>query len=48
VVAITIVVVNFGSVAHAEALLGTYLFAAAVFLSMLAGFCVNLETSKHP
>ena len=47
VVAITIVVVNFGSVAHAEALPGTYLFAAAVFLSMLAGFFVNLEPDNH-
>jgi paraquat-inducible protein A len=47
VVAITIVVVNFGSVAHAQALPGTYLFAAAVFLSMLAGFFVNLEPGNH-
>jgi len=48
VVAITIVVVNFGSMAKAEALSGTYLFAAAVFLSMLAGFCVTFPSPGTP
>jgi len=43
VVAIIIVVVKFQDVAEARALPGTYLFALAVFLSIAAGFCVNLE-----
>lgn len=45
VVAIIIVVVKFQDLAEARALGGTYLFALAVFLSMAAGFCVNLESS---
>ena len=49
VVAIIIVVVKFQDLAEARALSGTYLFALAVFLSMAAGFCVNLESprAKH-
>jgi paraquat-inducible protein A len=43
VVAIIIVVVKFQDLAEARALPGTYLFALAVFLSIAAGFCVNLD-----
>jgi len=43
VVAIIIVVVKFQDLAEARALPGTYLFAFSVFLSMAAGFCVNLK-----
>jgi paraquat-inducible protein A len=48
VVAIIIVVVKFQDLAEARALSGTYLFALAVFLSMAAGFCVNLESPSSP
>jgi len=44
VVAIIIVVVRFQDLAEARALPGTYLFAVAVFLSIAAGFCVNLNS----
>jgi len=49
VVAIIIVVVRFQDLAEARALLGTYFFALAVFLSIAAGFCVNLNSpdSQH-
>ncbi|HEV8606992.1 MAG TPA: paraquat-inducible protein A [Tepidisphaeraceae bacterium] len=43
VVAIIIVVVKFQDLAEARALPGTYLFTLAVFLSIAAGFCVNLD-----
>jgi paraquat-inducible protein A len=46
VVAIIIVVVKFQDLAEARALPGTYLFALAVFLSIAAGFCVNLDSTK--
>ncbi len=46
VVAIIIVVVKFQDLAEARALPGTYLFALAVFLSIAAGFCVNLESPQ--
>src|SRR5437016_11098407 len=45
VVAIIIVVVRFQDLAEARALPGTYFFALAVFLSIAAGFCVNLTPS---
>jgi paraquat-inducible protein A len=48
VVAIIIVVVKFQDVAEARALSGTYLFALSVFLSMAAGFCVNLDSTPSP
>jgi paraquat-inducible protein A len=43
VVAIIIVVVRFQGLAEAKAMPGTIMFAVAVFLSIAAGFCVNLE-----
>ncbi len=43
VVAIIIVVVRFQGLAEAKAMSGTIMFAIAVFLSIAAGFCVNLE-----
>lgn len=43
VVAVIIVVVKFQGIAEARALPGTTCFAIAVFLSILAGLCVNLE-----
>jgi paraquat-inducible protein A len=46
VVAIIIVVVKFQDIAEARALAGTYLFAFSVFLSMAAGFCVNLDSPR--
>ena len=48
VVAIIIVVVRFQDLAEARALPGTYLFALAVFLSIAAGFCVNLDATPSP
>jgi paraquat-inducible protein A len=48
VVAIIIVVVKFQDIAEARALPGTYLFAVAVFLSIAAGFCVNLDSPQSP
>ena len=46
VVAIIIVVVKFEALAEARALPGTTCFAAAVFLSILAGLCVNLDVQS--
>src|SRR5438132_1492654 len=43
VVAIIIVVVRFQGLAEAKALPGTAFFALAVFLSIAAGFSVNLQ-----
>jgi paraquat-inducible protein A len=43
VIAILVVVVKFDGLAEARALPGTYCFAAAVFLSIGAGLCVNLD-----
>jgi paraquat-inducible protein A len=47
VVAIIIVVVRFQGLAEAKALPGTAFFALAVFLSIAAGFSVNLKP-EHP
>lgn len=43
VVAIVIVLVKFKGLAEAHALPGTTLFCVAIFLSILAGFAVNLD-----
>lgn len=43
VVAIVIVLVKFKGLVEAHALPGTTLFCVAIFLSILAGFAVNLE-----
>jgi paraquat-inducible protein A len=43
VVAIVIVVVKFRGIAEAKALYGTTIFCIAIFLSILAGFAVNLD-----
>jgi paraquat-inducible protein A len=44
VVAVMIIVVKFRGVAEVRAKPGTILFCIAVFLSILAGFCVNLRS----
>ena len=46
VVAIMIVVIKFDGLAEATARAGTYFFAAAVLLSILAGLCVKLDEGK--
>jgi paraquat-inducible protein A len=43
VVAIMIVLVKFQGVAEVRALPGTILFCVAIFLSIAAGFCVDLD-----
>lgn len=43
VIAIMIVVIRFDGLVEARARAGTYLFAAAVFLSIAAGLTVNLK-----
>jgi paraquat-inducible protein A len=44
VVAVMIIVVKFRGVAEVRAQSGTLLFCVAIFLSILAGFCVNLRS----
>jgi paraquat-inducible protein A len=44
VVAVMIIVVKFRGVAEVRAQSGTILFCVAIFLSILAGFCVNLRS----
>ncbi len=44
VVAVMIIVVKFNGVAEVRAQPGTILFCVAIFLSILAGFCVNLRS----
>jgi paraquat-inducible protein A len=44
VVAVMIIVVKFRGVAEVRAQPGTILFCVAIFLSILAGFCVNLRS----
>lgn len=46
VVAVMIVLVKFGDFAQVRAELGTILFCVAVFLSMAAGFCVDLKMTQ--
>jgi uncharacterized paraquat-inducible protein A len=48
VVAVSIVVIRFGSLAEVRALPGTVVFCVAVLLSILAGHAVNLETEDEP
>jgi paraquat-inducible protein A len=48
VVAIMIVVIKFDGLVEVKALPGTILFAIAVFLSIIAGFCVNLTSARTP
>jgi paraquat-inducible protein A len=47
VVAIIIVVVKFEGLAEARARAGTWFFAGAVFLSILAGICVRLDEGRR-
>jgi paraquat-inducible protein A len=44
VVAVMIIVVKFRGVAEVRAQPGTILFCVAIFISILAGFCVNLRS----
>ena len=47
VVGILVVVIKFGSTMEVQARWGTVLFCGSIFLSMLAGMCVDLSKSER-